>query len=163
MTGAKETALEIHRGKEVIEDLTGRTIRFFRPPRGEMNGAAMRLVAEQGNDILMWSITGSVPGREVPAEVNRFILSHLEPGAIIDFHDGIGRGTFARTTPWAKQLIERRSAEVAGLPKLIETAMARGFRFLPVGELLTYEVAQRAPSKVTDTSPDADSGEPQNG
>ncbi|MFN8052520.1 MAG: polysaccharide deacetylase family protein [Acidimicrobiales bacterium] len=157
---ATETAYEIRRGREVIEDLTKLKIRFFRPPRGEMSGAAVRLVAEEGNDILMWSITGSVPGREAPAEVNSFVLDHLEPGAIIDFHDGIGRGTFAPNAPWARDLVERRTAEVEGLPKLIETAMAKGYRFMRVSDLLDHEVPGKTPSKTSDESEDADEGTP---
>jgi peptidoglycan/xylan/chitin deacetylase (PgdA/CDA1 family) len=158
--GARETAREIRRGREVIEELTSVPVRYFRPPRGELNGAAVRIVAEEGNDILMWSITGSVRGRERPEEVTRFVLSKLEPGAIIDFHDGIGRGTFHRNLPGSRALIERRTAEIRGLPKLLETAMGQGFRFMTVSDLLTHEVVGEAPSMVADDSPDADQGEP---
>ena len=156
--GAAETAYEIRRGREVIEDLTGSKIRFFRPPRGEMNGAAMRIVAEEGNDILMWSITGSVPGRERPDAVNSFVLSHLAPGAIIDFHDGIGRGTFDRGTKGARALIERRTAEIEGLPKLLEASMAKGFEFMRVGDLLEREQPSAAPATTTTTTTSAESG-----
>ena len=75
-----------------------------------MNGVALKVVADEGNDVLMWSITGSVPGREWSEKVNDFVLSNLQPGAIIDYHDGIGRGTFDRTTPGSQALIQRRTA-----------------------------------------------------
>ena len=38
-----------------------------------MSGTALRFVAEEGNDILMWSITGSVPGRERIGSVESFV------------------------------------------------------------------------------------------
>ena len=158
--GVAETAYEIRRGRQVIEDLTKQKIRFFRPPRGEMSGLAIRYVAEEGNDILMWSITGSVPGREHPKEVNSFVLSKLEPGAIVDFHDGIGRGTFDPTSLGAKGLIARRTAEIEGLPRLIETAMGRGYEFMTVSELITHEVPGKLPSMTPDDSPNADRDEP---
>jgi peptidoglycan/xylan/chitin deacetylase (PgdA/CDA1 family) len=157
--GLVDTTYEIRRGREVIEEVTGQKIRFFRPPRGEMSGAALRIAAQEGNDILMWSITGSVPGHERTAVVEDFVLSKLEPGAIIDYHDGIGRGTFDPTARFAQQLIARRTAEVQGLPRVIETALQRGYQFMRVSDLLEREVPGKPPTNTPDESADADTGE----
>jgi peptidoglycan/xylan/chitin deacetylase (PgdA/CDA1 family) len=155
-----ETAYEIRRGREVIEELTTRKVQYFRPPRGEMSGVAVRLVAEEGNDLLMWSVTGSVHGREHPTEVNAFVLSHLKPGAIVDYHDGIGRGTFDRTNAGARSLIARRNAEIRGLPKLLDESLARGFQYLRVSDLLSHAVPGRISSLAPDQTANADADEP---
>lgn len=157
---ATETATQIRRGREAIEEQTQRKVRFFRPPRGMMNGVALKVVADEGNDVLMWSITGSVPGRESSEKVNDFVLSNLQPGAIIDYHDGIGRGTFDRTTPGSQALIQRRTAEIDGLPGLLEQGMDQGFSFMSASEVLTHEIAGDGPSTTWDVSPSADAGEP---
>ena len=158
--GVTDTLYEIRRGREVIEDLSGQKVRFFRPPRGEMSGLAMRTIAEEGNDLLMWSITGSVGHGDVTQAVESFVLSKIEPGSIIDYHDGIGRGTFHRSGAGAKALIARRTAEIESLPKMIETAMHRGFTFMSVGQLLTHEVPGQLPTGTLDTAKDPDQGEP---
>lgn len=158
--GAADAAYQIRRGREAIEQITGTDVRFFRPPRGELSGAALRYVVEEHNDLLMWSITGSVPGRETPQEVVQFIGSHLEPGAIVDLHDGIGRGTFDRWSPGARSLIARRTAEIAGLPRLIESMLSQGYSLMRVSDLLAQEVPGASSSMTPDDSPDADTDEP---
>jgi peptidoglycan/xylan/chitin deacetylase (PgdA/CDA1 family) len=137
-----QTAEEIRHGRQVIEELTGLTTRFFRPPRGELSGWALRVLAEDAQDVLMWSVTGSLPSPEITSEVRDFVLSHLAPGAIVDFHDGIGRGTFDPLG--APDLVARRNAELDGLPELIERALASGFRFGRVSDLLAHEVVAPA-------------------
>lgn len=158
--GAADAAYQIRRGREAIEDATGTRVRFFRPPRGELSGAALRYVVEEDNDLLMWSITGSVPGRETPAEVVDFIETHLEPGAIVDLHDGIGRGTFNRGSPGARSLIERRTAELDGLPRLIDSILSSGYALMRVSDLLDHAAPGASTSMVPDDSPDADTDEP---
>lgn len=145
---------EIRRAHNVIEDLTGQPITKFRPPRGRVNGASLKTIASLHCDLMMWSITGSVRGRTTPDVVNEFVLSSLEPGAIIGYHDGVGRGTFAPDEAWTQELVDRRNAEIDGLPEVLERAMADGYRFLPLGELLEHEVAgvpsPAAPNDVED-------------
>jgi peptidoglycan/xylan/chitin deacetylase (PgdA/CDA1 family) len=138
-TSDDDTRHEIVYGNEVIEHLSGIKLNYFRPPRGELTGAAVRITAELGLDILLWSLSGSVPGVERPQQVRDFVLSKLAPGHIIDFHDGIGRGTFDRTSPTARGLIQRRSAELVALPQIIGTALHRGYTFVTVTELLAHE------------------------
>jgi peptidoglycan/xylan/chitin deacetylase (PgdA/CDA1 family) len=66
-TSYDDTRHEIVYGNEVIEHVSGIKLKYFRPPRGELTGAALRITAELGLDVLLWSLTGSVPGVERPS------------------------------------------------------------------------------------------------
>ncbi len=150
-----QTADELHRGRDAIKQVTGQAPQFFRPPRGELNGTAVRVAAEDRNDVLMWSITGSLPGYERTERVDRFVLSKLQPGAIIDYHDGIGRGYLDPTSAYAENLRQRRSAEVRGLPSVLESGMSQGYRFMKVSDLLTYEESPGTGSSASGATPSA--------
>jgi peptidoglycan/xylan/chitin deacetylase (PgdA/CDA1 family) len=130
---------EIATGKARIAEVTGQVPRFFRPPRGELTGAALRSAARLDHDVLMYTMLGDVAGHETPAEVRRYVVEHVRPGYIVDFHDGIGRGTFDRKSANARNLIARRHAEIEALPKILDDLLARGLRPVSAGELLDLE------------------------
>jgi len=134
---------EMHRGTEVIEELTGRKIRWFRPPRGEVTGLSLKVAAELGQDILVWSLSGSVADPSTGDKVKAWVVPNVQPGAIISFHDGIGRGTFDRGSHNAANLIERRNSEIDVLPEILDGILARGFRFRTVGDLVDGADAAR--------------------
>jgi peptidoglycan/xylan/chitin deacetylase (PgdA/CDA1 family) len=134
-----ETLRQLRRGRQAIEDVAEVSTRFFRPPRGELTGAAARYAIQLGYDILLWSLAGDVPGFERPPDVLNHVRRGLRPGAIVAFHDGIGRGTFAPRSRGSAVLRERRQAEVKALPDVLDMALERGYRFLTVSELLALE------------------------
>jgi peptidoglycan/xylan/chitin deacetylase (PgdA/CDA1 family) len=135
----QETLRQLRRGAEAIEDISGVETRFFRPPRGELTGAAARYAAQLGYDILLWSVSRGVPGVGTAPAVAREILDRLSPGAILGLHDGIGRGTFNRSTPGADLLRKRRQVEVQALPRVLEGALQKGIALGTVTELLAVE------------------------
>ena len=127
---------ELSHGRDVIEKLTGLELRFFRPPRGELSGVALKYAAEEHQQILLWSLNGGTGWEPDPATITNHVLSELRSGQIILFHDGIGRGTFDRTSVGARHLIRRRTAEIAALPGIIDAALGRGVKFTTVSGLL---------------------------
>lgn len=127
---------EIRRSHDLLTERAGAPPRWYRPPRGELTGAAVRLAAELGCDVLLWSYYGDLPGEQQPAEVRRYVVENLRPGAIIDMHDGIGRGTFHRSGDDGKSLLRRRHAELAALDDIINDGLRRGYRFVTAGELV---------------------------
>jgi peptidoglycan/xylan/chitin deacetylase (PgdA/CDA1 family) len=136
---AEGTLTEIATGKQRIVAVTKTVPRFFRPPRGELTGYALRAAAALDHDVLMYTMLGDVAGAEKPAAVRRYVVDHLKPGYVIDFHDGIGRGTFNRTSSGAKQLIARRHAEIEALPSILDRVMGRGLRPMTASSLLALE------------------------
>jgi len=135
------TYAEIATGKAKIQAVTGQVPRFFRPPRGELTGYGLRAAAALDHDVLMYTMLGDVPGKESPDAVRRYVVDNVKPGFIVDFHDGIGRGTFDRGSANAKQLIARRHAEIEALPSILDDLVARGLRPMSASALLAFQRA----------------------
>jgi peptidoglycan/xylan/chitin deacetylase (PgdA/CDA1 family) len=130
------TMRQLRAGKSAIEDVIETPIRFLRPPRGELTGAAARAAAELGYDILLWSATRGPRGVATPAGVTAFVLGHNTPGDVLGLHDGIGRGTFNPNGADARYLRARRHVEVEALPGILAGARAKGLTFTTASELL---------------------------
>ncbi len=131
-----EVRAEIGRATTVIAELAKVSPRFFRPPRGSITGATLVAAAEHHQQVLLWSLAGGLPGVRSSNEIRRHVVSRLAAGLIVDFHDGIGRSTFDRTSDEGRRLLERRQRELAALPSIIEAALARGLRLVTVSGLL---------------------------
>jgi peptidoglycan/xylan/chitin deacetylase (PgdA/CDA1 family) len=130
------TVRQLQAGKSAIEDLVEAPIRFLRPPRGELTGAAARAAAELGYDILLWSATRGPRGVGTGASVAAFVLGYTEPGDVLGMHDGIGRATFNPHGADARYLRARRHAELDALPAILDGARARGLVFTTASELV---------------------------
>lgn len=132
---------EMRKGKDVITAVTGQVPRFFRPPRGELTGCALRTAALLDHDVLLYTMFGDIAGVETPERVARYVDETLAAGHVIVFHDGIGRGTFNRSSSSARDLAARRHAEIEALPRILDAAMAKGLRPMSASQLLTHERA----------------------
>jgi peptidoglycan/xylan/chitin deacetylase (PgdA/CDA1 family) len=136
-----ETREEIVRCKETVEDLVGQPMTGFRPPRGMLTGYALRVCAELGYDVWVWSCTRGPDGVGATADVVDHLGSTVAPGDVIDLHDGLGRGTFQPGTSFTAGLAARREVEVRALPAVLERVAERGVTLTSAGRLLaTAEV-----------------------
>jgi peptidoglycan/xylan/chitin deacetylase (PgdA/CDA1 family) len=133
---APETMRQLKKAKEAIADVAGLEARFFRPPRGELSGIAVRYAAQLGYDILMWSVARGVNGIGRPNAVAAHLSSSLRPGAIVSLHDGLGRSAFSPKTRKGEFLRRRREVEIEALPRVLDRAMASGIEFVTVSELV---------------------------
>jgi len=124
--GAAEIRQEIVRCKDEVEQLVQRPLAGFRPPRGELTGYAVRVAAELDYDVFLWSVTRGPSGTSTPAIVEDYLARTVQAGDIIDLHDGLGRGTFSPTAPFAKALAARREVEVRALPGALRRIADRG-------------------------------------
>jgi peptidoglycan/xylan/chitin deacetylase (PgdA/CDA1 family) len=127
---------QLERGLEAIEQTAGVRPRFFRPPRGELTGAAVQVAARLGQDILLWSVTRGPAGVGTPKAVTDHLASAVGPGDIVGLHDGIGRSTFDRGGGQARILLARRRVEMAALPAAIERLLAANLRLVTASTLV---------------------------
>jgi peptidoglycan/xylan/chitin deacetylase (PgdA/CDA1 family) len=130
------TRRQLDRGRAAIQRAAGVRPRFFRPPRGELTGAAIRAAAELDHDILLWSVTRGPAGVGTPRAVAAHVAGVVGPGDVLALHDGIGRGTFDPDGAQARFLRARRAVEVAALPAAIEGVLARNLRLVTASELV---------------------------
>lgn len=117
------TRREIGQGGAILADLVGAPTRLYRPPWGIVNAAALVTARRLGLATVLWSIQheGLRP-RTPEAQLDR-VDRRLHDGAIIDLHDAPG-------LPGAPARL------IAMLPALLDRIEARGYRAVPVGELL---------------------------
>ncbi|MEN9504839.1 MAG: hypothetical protein RI958_765 [Actinomycetota bacterium] len=132
-----EVRSTIERGADAVAAVTGERPRWFRPVRGHVTGAVLQAAAELGHDVALWSVSRD-PGVGTPDDdvdgVRRNYIESAHDGALVIFHDGIGRSAFEFTGP-DDQLVLQRSTEIAALPAVIETYLAEGYRLTTVSEL----------------------------
>ena len=131
-----ETREQIVRCKETVEDIVGQPLAGFRPPRGMLTGYALRVCAELGHDVWVWSCSRGPDGAGTPAAVADHLVSTISAGDVIDLHDGIGRGTFDRGASFAADLADRREVEVRALPEVLARVAERGITLTSAGQLL---------------------------
>lgn len=111
---------EIRKGDEAIERVTGRRPTIFRPPRGNLTGAALSEASRLGYDIVLWSL--QLHESAFDAEGNaRYVADSVTPGTILLAHD-TGNPS--------------RRVGLAALPKLIDLVRDRGYTFVTTSELL---------------------------
>jgi peptidoglycan-N-acetylglucosamine deacetylase len=136
LTDVDTTRDEIERGAQLVEDIAGVPVHLFRPPRGRLSEAAVRLTAKKRHDIVLWSVTRGPVDERSPRRIADHLIRSTGPGDILDLHDGIGRGTFNPDGAFAAELMDRRVTEVAALPRFIEELGAKGVRLGTISDLM---------------------------
>jgi peptidoglycan/xylan/chitin deacetylase (PgdA/CDA1 family) len=118
-----KTGEEIRWGVEVLEDLTGRPVRDFRPPWGMVNLSVFPWLSRLGLRCVLWSIQPEGLRRRAPELQAAHVLKRVHPGAIVDLHDAPGLpGAPART--------------LAALPAMLKGLRQGGYALVPLSKLL---------------------------
>lgn len=136
--GVPEVKREVGFGIERIEDIAGVETKVFRPPYGRMSEATVQMLGQLRKDLIIWSVTRGDLGWEDPQRIARHIVRETKPGSVIDLHDGIGRGTFARDEGFAQRLRRRRMIEIDALPRVIRGIQDKGIELVTVTSLLNH-------------------------
>ena len=85
--GAREFDRAVRAGKRVVEDATGATVRWYRPPYGAQNPVTWALARRAGLTPLMWDAT-VWDWRDIPqAERVAKAMATASPGGILLLHD----------------------------------------------------------------------------
>ncbi len=111
---------EIRRTSDTIREITGTDCKDVRPPYGRYDGKAVNWLARQ--NLVTWLWTAEARDYEPAASVDQIVrntLGSLSPGGIVLLHDGGGD----------------RSKTVHALPRIIEGARDRGYRFVALRDV----------------------------
>lgn len=120
----QQTRREILGGHRTVEAIAGRPVRFFRPPWGAMNLAALWICQAEGIVPVLWTVRGEgAVLRPSAEEMAQAVVRRSHPGAIVNLHD---RGGFPDTP-------ER---VLRALPTIIAGLRARGLELVGLAELL---------------------------
>ena len=102
---------------EKIAELTGVTPTLFRCPYGEYDDHVINAVNSMGMTAVQWDVDSLDWKGISAAEIQKRVLSKVQPGSIILFHNA------AENTPEA-------------LPGIIESLLADGYTIVPISKIL---------------------------
>lgn len=128
----------VERGADEIAKISGSRPHWFRPVKGHVTGALLDAATEFGHEVALWSVSRDPGIGTADSDVEgvyRNYVDGVHQGAIVIFHDGIGRSAFEISGP-DDQLVRQRRAEIDALPRVIETYLADGYTFLGLGDLI---------------------------
>jgi peptidoglycan-N-acetylglucosamine deacetylase len=113
---------ELDKTSSIVEKITGKGTRYFRPPFGTITREAIRPIEKAGYRIVMWygnadDFYHEKWGMRRPASIARRILSQLRGGGIILMHDD-------------------SSQIVTALPMIIDEIRKKGYSFARLDEIL---------------------------
>jgi peptidoglycan/xylan/chitin deacetylase (PgdA/CDA1 family) len=86
--GIKGISTEIARTQEVLEKLTGKCPRFFRPIAGIRSPLLDPVLSKHGMRLVSWSRRGFDTQLKDPRRLCRWLTKELTPGIILMLHDG---------------------------------------------------------------------------
>lgn len=115
---------DVRRTRETLEDLTGRPVRWYRPPYGVLTAEGIQVARRSGLDTMLWSAWGrDWSRRSTPSSIEHTVLRTLRPGGTVLLHDsdrtscpGSWRGTLAAS----RRLLERWRDEGLAVGPLCE-------------------------------------------
>lgn len=122
------TVSDMHRAGALIEDVSERSPRFFRPPYGVFNAASWAEANRRGWERVLWARWGKDwEAQATPRSVVE-TLGPPEPGDILLLHDS---DRYAAPGSWRSTLV--------ALPMILGDLSSRGIGVCSVGELLDKE------------------------
>ena len=122
MNGLSEAQIreELSSSAAAIENVTGKKAELFRPPFGEYNNLVIDTAKDMGLYPVQWDVD-SLDWKDLSAqEIVSRIAEHTQSGSIILCHNN-----------------GLHTAEA--LPAVIDSLRAKGFEFVPIGELVYRE------------------------
>lgn len=135
-TSPLETYEEIDAGKKAVEDTIQAPLKLFRPPYGRFDEAAVRFLASNRDDMIVWSLTRGELTWTDPDRIADYVAGSARPGDIVMMHDGIGRATFDRGTERSMRVRSRRQVEQETLPEILDRIQDKGLKPMTVSRLI---------------------------
>jgi len=118
LMGRDKIAGEIDRTQDVLERISGKRPRLFRPPYGVRWFSLWPILQERNLTLVLWSMRGY--GGSGAGGIARTSLEQLQPGGILLLHDGFEARPPAQVD---------RSDTVRALPAIIAGARKAGYSF----------------------------------
>ena len=115
----------ISAGKKLLEELTGKPVKYMRPPHGFRDWAVMEAASDFGLKVVNWSVIPrdwTNPGAQVIADR---VCKDVAPGAIVLLHDG--------DAP-AQKVSRQQTIEATSI--IIDELRKNGYNFVTVSQLL---------------------------
>lgn len=119
---------EIVRTKALIEDITGKQNRFFRPPHGIITPALLFVCRKLELTIVLWNANSMDFRRESYEKIAKRIDHKVKRGAIVLFHEGHFKDTALDY-----------SNSIEALKCVIKTAVSKNLKLVTLEEMIEQE------------------------
>lgn len=119
----------IREGVTRLSALTGRPVRYFRPPYGSQNLSSFWAVRSQGMESVVWSADCEDWSQHPETVIADRAISGASPGALLLLHDALAGDPLEPASPPTLDRIRMVEQVVEGLA-------SRGFRSVSLSELL---------------------------
>lgn len=124
---------ELMRTIAAVQSATGRRMRYFRPPGGNLNSEVTKVAAEWGLTPCMWTVTADSLEYGNGDQLVEFVLKHAQPGGIVILHNG-------------------RMTTLEALPRIIAGFRQRGYRFVTIDQMAQRKAAALSKTAATLTA-----------
>ncbi|MDD5006100.1 MAG: polysaccharide deacetylase family protein [Candidatus Omnitrophica bacterium] len=118
---------EIKDTEQIIKKVTGKTTRYFRPPKAWLTVKERKKIEGLGYRVVLWSLNSKDWVTFDDKYIVKYILKNIRPGDIILFHDS--GGVFSTEGG-------DRDETVRTIPLLVDELTKKGYRFVTLTELL---------------------------
>ena len=121
----QELVGNILRGKKLLEELRGKSVKYLRPPHGFRDWAVMEAASDAGLKVVNWSVIPrdwTNPGAQ---EIAERVCKNVTPGAVVLLHDGDAPAQTAS-----------REQTVDATALIIDELHSSGYEFVTIDELL---------------------------
>lgn len=122
---SSELAGNISSGKKVLEELTGKPVKYMRSPHGFRDWAVMEEVSRAGLKVVNWSVIPRDWTNPGVQEIADRVCKDVFPGAIVLLHDGDAPSQTAS-----------REQTVEATALIIDELRKQGYNFVTVSQLL---------------------------
>ncbi|WP_227939487.1 polysaccharide deacetylase family protein [Alkalihalobacillus deserti] len=79
---------EIQKSKQMIEGITGQSVRYFRPPFGQYNQDTLEVLAKLELEMVMWDISSFDWNlKQEPNQIIENVMNHVQDGSILLLHE----------------------------------------------------------------------------
>lgn len=112
--------LELQKTHQLVQKLTGITIRLFRPINGFYDEKVVRVARSMNYQVIIWSQDSQDWSKKDGKEIAANILKHIRPGQILLFHDQGGN----------------RTNTVDALKIILPELAAQGYHFITVSQMI---------------------------
>jgi peptidoglycan-N-acetylglucosamine deacetylase len=119
--GSDEILFELNKTAMIVENVTGREAKLFRPPYGIMSVGVNALAKDLGLRVVMWDVFPRDYSKNA-GQISQFVIGKAGNGSIIVLHDTAGA---------------KRNESLSALDEFVPTLLDEGYVFVTVSELLS--------------------------
>jgi peptidoglycan/xylan/chitin deacetylase (PgdA/CDA1 family) len=133
---------------QLLTQITGEPVRWFRPPRGMTDRPTWSLMRSRGLTTVMWSVDGVDCRLRDPVEIAAGVLNTIEPGGIVLLHDNNANMLF-EPEPAVYGEVGNQETTIEATKIILDGFEARGLTSVAMDDLPIKEMPKTSRPRVS--------------